>query len=207
MVRRRARRIQILGKGRGDQTCRRRAAHGWSRVRCCPPSWHLRKRTAANCSRRFVRPIVTTSLSGRITGFNAAAVALFGSPARLYGRGIRDVLPFVPEPRDGRPGEAQGRLADATGRTVDLEVSRTVMHEDARPRLRGVCRARYLAPRRAQPSARAAAVQRGARAARTVDGARQRPRDPRIPSIPNLTAAEFSQVLARPDAPRGACAR
>src|ERR1700720_67998 len=69
-------------------------------------------------------PIITTSLGGRITGFNAAAVALFGSPARLYGRGIRDVLPFVPEPREATAPDAQGRLADSTGRTVDLEVSR-----------------------------------------------------------------------------------
>jgi PAS domain S-box-containing protein len=76
-------------------------------------------------------PIVTTSLSGRITGFNAAAVALLGSPARLYGRSILDVLPFMSEPRDLVPGEVQGRLADATGRTVDLEVSRTVVHEGA----------------------------------------------------------------------------
>jgi PAS domain S-box-containing protein len=74
-------------------------------------------------------PIVTTSLSGRITGFNAAAVALFGSPARLYGRGIREVFSFVPEPEEDAPADAQGRLADATGRTVDLEVSRTVMYE------------------------------------------------------------------------------
>ena len=53
-------------------------------------------------------PIVTTSLAGRITGFNAAAVALFGSPARLYGRGIRDVLPFMSEPLDGVPGRSAG---------------------------------------------------------------------------------------------------
>jgi two-component system, OmpR family, phosphate regulon sensor histidine kinase PhoR len=76
-------------------------------------------------------PIVTTSLNGRITSFNAAAVALFGSPARLYGRGIRDVLPFVNEPLEIAAGEFQGRIADATGRTLDLEVSRTVMHEAA----------------------------------------------------------------------------
>jgi PAS domain S-box-containing protein len=75
-------------------------------------------------------PIVTTSLSGRVTGFNTAAVALFGSPARLYGRNIRQVLPFAHEPREAAVGESQGRLADATGRTVDLEVSRTVMHEE-----------------------------------------------------------------------------
>ena len=76
-------------------------------------------------------PIMTTDLSGRITGFNAAAIALFGSPARLYGRSIREVLPFTPEPLDASaPQDAQGRLADATGRTVDLEVSRTVLREE-----------------------------------------------------------------------------
>jgi signal transduction histidine kinase len=76
-------------------------------------------------------PIITTSLTGRITGFNAAAVALFGSPARLYGRSIHDVLPFVADPQEPVSGDAQGRLADATGRTVDLEISRTVMQEGA----------------------------------------------------------------------------
>jgi PAS domain S-box-containing protein len=75
-------------------------------------------------------PIITTTLSGRITGFNAAAVALFGSPARLYGRGIHDVLSFVPVPDEPSSGETQGMLSDATGRTVDLEVSRTVMREE-----------------------------------------------------------------------------
>ena len=75
-------------------------------------------------------PIMTTSMSGRVTGFNAAAVALFGSPARLYGRDIRDLLPFVAEPRDvSAAADTQGRLADATGRTVDLEVSRTVLQD------------------------------------------------------------------------------
>jgi PAS domain S-box-containing protein len=73
-------------------------------------------------------PIITTYLDGRIASFNAAAVALFGSPARLYGRPIREVLPFVQDPREPG-GEAQGRLADATGRTVDLEVSRTVLND------------------------------------------------------------------------------
>ena len=76
-------------------------------------------------------PIVTTTLTGHITGFNAAAIALFGSPARLYGRGIREVLPFAFEPHQPTSGDVQGRLADATGRTVDLEISRTVLHEGA----------------------------------------------------------------------------
>lgn len=75
-------------------------------------------------------PIVSTTLDGRITGFNGAAVALFGSPARLYGRPIREVLPFVHDPLDPSAGEMQGRMADATGRTVDLEVSRTLLHDE-----------------------------------------------------------------------------
>jgi signal transduction histidine kinase len=74
-------------------------------------------------------PIVSTTLDGRVTGFNGAAVALFGSPARLYGRPIREVLPFVHDPLDPNIGDMQGRLADATGRTVDLEVSRTLLHD------------------------------------------------------------------------------
>jgi signal transduction histidine kinase len=74
-------------------------------------------------------PIVSTTLDGRITGFNGAAVALFGSPARLYGRPIKEVLPFAHDPLEPSSGEMQGRLADATGRTVDLEVSRTVLHD------------------------------------------------------------------------------
>jgi PAS domain S-box-containing protein len=71
-------------------------------------------------------PIITTLLNGRITNFNSAAVSLFGGPARLYGRDIRDLLPFVSEPLEPSTSDAQGRLADATGRTVDLEVSRSV---------------------------------------------------------------------------------
>jgi signal transduction histidine kinase len=79
-------------------------------------------------------PIITTSLSGAVTGFNTAATALLGGPARLYNRNIQELLPFVPQPRDTAvPADAQGRVADATGRTVDLEVSRTVLnlHDNA----------------------------------------------------------------------------
>jgi signal transduction histidine kinase len=75
-------------------------------------------------------PIITTSMDGQVSGFNAAAISLFGSPARLYNRQVRDVLPFVPLPSDTlASADAQGRVADATGRTVDLEVSRTVVSE------------------------------------------------------------------------------
>jgi signal transduction histidine kinase len=75
-------------------------------------------------------PIITTSLSGAVTGFNEAATALLGGPARLYNRDIQELLPFVPLPRDtAAPADAQGRVADATGHTVDLEVSRTVLNQ------------------------------------------------------------------------------
>jgi signal transduction histidine kinase len=74
-------------------------------------------------------PIVTTTLDGRIISFNSAAVALFGSPARLYGRSVREVLPFVTAPTDPSGTESQGPVADATGRSVDVEVSRTLLGE------------------------------------------------------------------------------
>jgi signal transduction histidine kinase/HAMP domain-containing protein len=72
-------------------------------------------------------PIITTTLDGRITGFNPAARLLFGMPTRMAGRSIRDVLLFL-----GRPG-AQGydeqswqwRFTDPGGRALDLEISRT----------------------------------------------------------------------------------
>lgn len=75
-------------------------------------------------------PILTTLMSGQIVQFNAAAVALFGAPARLYGRDISEVLPFAPAPTEAAATDAQGRLADATGRTLDLEVSRTILSGD-----------------------------------------------------------------------------
>src|SRR5207253_687859 len=101
-----------------------------------PGAWGPRVLASQEARRRELfealrLPIITTSMSGRITSFNAAAVAFFGSPARLYGREIRDVLPFAPEPSDvsAAAGDAQGRLADATGRTFDLEVSWTLLSE------------------------------------------------------------------------------
>jgi signal transduction histidine kinase len=75
-------------------------------------------------------PIITTSMSGQVSNFNAAAISLFGSPARLYNHNIRDLLPFVPLPGEATAaGDAQGTVADATGQTVDIEVSRTVLSE------------------------------------------------------------------------------
>src|SRR5436309_1162628 len=43
-------------------------------------------------------PILVTSADGCIAGFNAAAVGVFGGPARLYGRPIHELLPFVGAP-------------------------------------------------------------------------------------------------------------
>jgi PAS domain-containing protein len=44
-------------------------------------------------------PVITTSLDARITGFNAAAVALLGEPAVLYRQSIHTILPFVEAPQ------------------------------------------------------------------------------------------------------------
>ena len=72
-------------------------------------------------------PILTTAGNGRVTDFNAAATALFGGPARVYGRSIAELLPFVrPAKRGGSEGTIwHGQITDATGRTLDLEVSCT----------------------------------------------------------------------------------
>jgi signal transduction histidine kinase len=75
-------------------------------------------------------PVITTSMSGQVSNFNEAAISLFGSPARLYGRNVREMLPFVPQPNDTTaPGDAQGTVSDATGHTLDVEVSRSVVSE------------------------------------------------------------------------------
>jgi hypothetical protein len=63
----------------------------------------------------------------------AASIGVIGSAggaATQYGRPIREVLPFVHDPLDPNGGDVQGRLADATGRTVDLEVSRTLLDDE-----------------------------------------------------------------------------
>jgi signal transduction histidine kinase len=76
-------------------------------------------------------PIVTTTVAGWITGFNAAAAALFGKPASLYGRGVSDLLPFVPSPaeRHGTATSWQGRWAEGSSRSLDLEVTLTELGE------------------------------------------------------------------------------
>ena len=40
-------------------------------------------------------PILTTSSDGRVSDFNEAATALLGPAVRLYGRPIRELLPFL----------------------------------------------------------------------------------------------------------------
>jgi PAS domain-containing protein len=40
-------------------------------------------------------PILLVSAEARVTGFNDAAVSLFGTARRLYGRRIQLLMPFV----------------------------------------------------------------------------------------------------------------
>src|SRR5215471_4871686 len=65
----------------------------------------------------------------RVVAASIGVIGSAGGAATLYGRPIREVLPFVHDPLDPSGGDTQGRLADATGRTVDLEVSRTLLHD------------------------------------------------------------------------------
>jgi signal transduction histidine kinase len=70
-------------------------------------------------------PAIVVSREGHVTGFNPAAQSFFGGTARLYGRPIQQLLPFVAPPSEaaGQPADVEGRAVDATGRTVDLDVS------------------------------------------------------------------------------------
>src|SRR5262249_25644189 len=68
----------------------------------------------------------------RVVAASIGVIGSAGGAAALYGRPIREVLPFVHDPLDPNGGDVQGRLADATGRTVDLEVSRTLLDDQPR---------------------------------------------------------------------------
>jgi two-component system sensor histidine kinase ResE len=70
-------------------------------------------------------PAILTSRDGRIAESNPAAQAFFGGTVQLYGRPIQELLPFVSLPSDemSQSVHAEGRAVDATGRTVDLDVS------------------------------------------------------------------------------------
>lgn len=77
------------------------------------------------------QPVLVAGADGRITSFNAAALALFGTPARLRQQPVHEVLPFVPRHELALPAELrwQGQLIDAAGRTVELEVHAAVLVE------------------------------------------------------------------------------
>lgn len=77
-------------------------------------------------------PILTTTTDGLIGGFNPAATALFGSPVRIYGRAIGDLLP-VPEDKGGESYLWEAHLTDVTGHTVDVEVHRVRLAEGELP--------------------------------------------------------------------------
>lgn len=83
----------------------------------------------------LAEPIITTSNDGRVTGFNASATNLLGAPVALYGRPITELLPFVaaPEHLGDRTAAAHGTITDATGRTVDVEVTRATLAEGRLP--------------------------------------------------------------------------
>lgn len=80
-------------------------------------------------------PIITSSPGGHITGFNTAAAALFGDPGRLHGSTLQELLPFLAllSPEGGLATRWQGRIAGASGRALDLEVSRTSLAEGQLP--------------------------------------------------------------------------
>lgn len=70
-------------------------------------------------------PVLTATADGRIVGCNAAASHLFGARARLEGRSIQDILPFVgvSSAADGH-ATWEGRLGAAGPRTFDVRVTR-----------------------------------------------------------------------------------
>lgn len=79
--------------------------------------------------------VLTVSMSGQITGFNRASGALFGDPERLQGRALQELLPFAAGAPDTEGTEVtfQGSITDATGHTLDVEVSRTNLSEGHLP--------------------------------------------------------------------------
>ena len=76
-------------------------------------------------------PILTTAADGRITSCNAAATALFGDSAQIYGRPVWDLLPSVSVPAkvSGQDAPWRGTIRDTAGRVLDVEVSLTVLDE------------------------------------------------------------------------------
>ncbi|GEM_PF-1917283 len=83
-------------------------------------------------------PILITTDQGQITEINAAAAALFGPASHLVGRQIQQVLPFAPPPgeRIGEESVWQGAVVDATGRSLDVEVSVAPLAEGQLPAAR-----------------------------------------------------------------------
>jgi signal transduction histidine kinase len=78
--------------------------------------------------------VVLTDLGGFITYLNGPARSLLGLPTHVPGRHIRDVLPFVDEPPTSSSSAPVGRLTDASGRGIDVEVlCRVAESVDAEP--------------------------------------------------------------------------
>ncbi len=120
-------------------TRRRRRGEESGRTRSTPKaslrtvaSDEARERALFACLRE---PILTTSTDGRIMGFNEAAMALFGDAARLYGRPIEELVPFVTAQAESAADQTiwQGQVDDITGRSIDVEVSRSELAEGHLP--------------------------------------------------------------------------
>ena len=78
---------------------------------------------------------ILTTTDGRVLSFNGPAEAAFGRLTRFYGGQIGEVLPFVDAPRPPANGQPtwRGRVEDANGRSLDVEVSRTTLAEGLLP--------------------------------------------------------------------------
>jgi NtrC-family two-component system sensor histidine kinase KinB len=79
--------------------------------------------------------ILATSADGHVDDYNPAAAALFGDPARLKGRHVTELLPFV-RPAIEASGQDvlwQGTIVEAAGHSLDVEVSQTALLEGTLP--------------------------------------------------------------------------
>ncbi|MBI4319848.1 MAG: cache domain-containing protein [Chloroflexi bacterium] len=79
-------------------------------------------------------PVLTASESGDLTGFNPAAIALFGSATCVRGRRVQELLPFVTTPPSSKGEETiwQGCVVNAGGSNLEVEAARAELVEPQR---------------------------------------------------------------------------
>ena len=107
--------------------------------RRAPPGTADAARTISCLPKRFAdlrEPVLMATADGRIIGFNAAASDLFGDPARLDGRSMQELLPFVggSSAADGH-ATWEGRIEGAAPGTLDVRVTRTRLCGIGRPHM------------------------------------------------------------------------